>query len=114
MIRNIYQALTLKKTLNQTVEILGCSPQKSVSQRDQISYGKMKVSQVYAASAEMITDVLDVSTDDMTLNKSVSNAECCQKATDFDRLTKSVKKEISISNRQEKTMLLTGYSCRTE
>ena len=53
----------------------------------------MKVSQVYAASAEMITDVLDVSTDDMILNKSVSNAECCQKATDFDRLTKSVKKK---------------------
>lgn len=50
-----------KKASNQTVQILGCSPLKSVSQRDKISYGKRKV---YAASAEMIADVLDVSTDD--------------------------------------------------
>ena len=42
--------------------------------------------------------LLDVSTDDITLNKSVSNAECCQKATDFDRSMKFVKEKISISN----------------
>ena len=96
-----------KKTLNQTVEISGCSPLKSVSQGDKISYGKRKVSQVFAASAEIITDVLDISTDDITLNKSVSNVECCQNATDFDRLMESVKEKISISNRQEKTKLLT-------
>ena len=72
-----------KKALNQSVEILGCSPLRSVSQRDKISYGKRKVSQVYAASAELIADVLDVSTEDITLNKSVNNAECCQKATNL-------------------------------
>ena len=55
----------------------------------------------------MIADVLDVSTDDITLNKSVSNAECCQKATDFDKLMKSVKEKINISNRQEKTQIWT-------
>ena len=71
-----------KKTLNQTVEILGCSLLKSVSQCDKISYGKRKVSQVYAVSAEMIADALDISTDDITLNKSLSNVECCQKATE--------------------------------
>ena len=72
-----------KKALSQTVEILGCSPLRSVSQRDKISYGKRKVSQVYAASAELIADVLDVSKDDLTLNKLVNNAECCQKATNL-------------------------------
>ena len=66
-----------KKALNQSVEILGCSPLWSVSQHDKISYGKRKVSQVYAASAELIADVLDGSTDDITLNKSVNNADCC-------------------------------------
>ena len=55
----------------------------------------------------MIADVLDVSTDDNTLNKSVNNAECCQKATDFDRLMESVKEKNSISSRQEKIKLLT-------
>ena len=55
----------------------------------------------------MFADVLDISTDDITLNKSVSNAQCCQKATDLDRLMKSVKEKISISNRQEKAKLLT-------
>ena len=80
-----------KKPLNQTLEDLRCSPLKSVSQRDKINYGKTKVSQVHGASAEMIADILDVSTDDITLNKSVSNAECCQKATDFDSLMKYVK-----------------------
>ena len=38
----------------------------------------------------MIADVQDGSTDDITLNKSVSNAVCCQKATDFDILVKFV------------------------
>ena len=96
-----------KKALNQSVEILGCSPLRSVSQRDKISYGKRKVSQVYAASAAFIADVLDVSTDDITLNKSVNNAEYCQKATDFNRLMESVKEIFSISSRQEKIKLLT-------
>ena len=32
---------------------------------------KRKVSQVYAPSAEMIADVFNVSTDDITLNKQV-------------------------------------------
>ena len=72
-----------EKALNQSVEILGCSPLRSVSQQDKISYGKRKVSQVYAASAELIADVLDVSTEDITLNKSVNNAECSQKATNL-------------------------------
>ena len=72
-----------KKALNQSVEILGCSPLRSVSQHDKISYGKWKVSLVYAASAEFIADVLDVSANYITLNKSVNNAECCQKATDL-------------------------------
>ena len=49
----------------------------------------------------MIADVSDISTDDITLNK------CCQKATDFDRLMKSVKEKISISHRLGKTKLLT-------
>ena len=31
----------------------------------------------------VLKSLLDVSTDDITLNKSVSNAECFQKATDF-------------------------------
>ena len=84
-----------------------CFPLRSVSQRDKISYGKRKVSQVYAASAAFIADVLDVSTDDITLNKSVNNAEYCQKATDFNRLMESVKEIISISSRQEKIKLLT-------
>ena len=96
-----------KKALNQSVEILGCSPLRSVSQCDKISYGKRKVSQVYAASAELIADVLDTSTDDITLKKSVNNAECCQTATDCNRLMESVKEKISISNRQEKIKLLT-------
>ena len=96
-----------KKALNQSVEILGCSPLRSVSQHDKISYGKRKVSQVYAASAAFIADVLDVSTDDITLNKSVNNAEYCQKATDFNRLMESVKEIFSISSRQEKIKLLT-------
>ena len=60
-----------------------CSPLRSVSQHDKIIHGKWKVSQVYAASAELIVDVLDVSADDITLNKSVNNAECCQKGTDL-------------------------------
>ena len=55
----------------------------------------------------MIADVLDVSTDDNTLNKSLNNAACCQKATDFDRLMESVKEKNSISSRQEKIKLLT-------
>ena len=55
----------------------------------------------------MIADVLDVSTDDITLNKSVNNAECCQKATDFDKLMESVKEKIGISSRQENIKLLT-------
>ena len=84
-----------------------CFPLRSVSQRDKISYGKRKVSQVYAASAAFIADVLDVSTDDITLNKSVNNAEYCQKATDFNRLMESVKEIFSISSRQEKIKLLT-------
>ena len=63
-------------TLNQTVEILQCSPLKSVSQRDKISYGKRKVSQLYAASAEMINDVLDVSTDDTTDHKTGFSKFC--------------------------------------
>ena len=46
-----------KKALNQSIEILGCSAVRSLSQRDKISYGKRKVSQVYAASAELIADV---------------------------------------------------------
>ena len=50
----------------------------------------------------MIADVLDISTDDITLNKSVNSVECCQKAKDFDRLMESVEEKISISNRQEK------------
>ena len=96
-----------KKALNQSVEILGCSPLRSVSQHDKISYGKRKVSQVYVASAELIADVLDVSTDDITFNKSVNNAECCQKATDCDKLMESVKEKIGISSRQENIKLLT-------
>ena len=96
-----------KKTLNQNVEILGCSPLRSISQPDKISYGERKVSQVYAASAELIADVLDVSTDDITPYKSVNNAECCRKATGFDRLMESVKEKTSISIRQEKIKLLT-------
>ena len=96
-----------KKALNQSVEILGCSTLRSVSQDNKISYGKWKVSQVYAASAELIADVLDVSTDDITLNKSVNNAECCQKATHFDRLMESVKEKIGVSSRQENIKLLT-------
>ena len=55
----------------------------------------------------MIADVLDVSTDDITLNKSVNTAECCQKATHFDRLMESVKEKIGISSRQENIKLLT-------
>ena len=39
----------------QIVERLGGSPLKSVSQPDKISYGKRKVSQFYATSAEIIT-----------------------------------------------------------
>ena len=39
------------------IEVLGRSPVRSVSQHDKISYGKRKVSQVYAASAELIADV---------------------------------------------------------
>ena len=54
----------------------------------------------------MAADVLDISRDDITVNKSVSNAECCQKVTDFERLMKSVKEKISISNTQEKMKLL--------
>ena len=50
----------------------------------------------------VLKSLLDVSTDDITLNKSVSNAECCQKATDFDRSMKFVKEKISISNVQGK------------
>lgn len=50
--------------------------------------------------------LLDISRDDITVNKSVSNAECCQKVTDFERLMKSVKEKISISNTQEKMKLL--------
>ena len=97
-----------KKALNQSVKILGCFPLRSVSQRDKISYCKRKISQAYASSAELIADVLDVSADDITLNKSENNAECCQRATDFDRLnTTSVKEKISISSRQEKIKLLT-------
>ena len=52
----------------------------------------------------MIADVLDISTDDITPNKSVCHAECCQKATDFDRLMKSVKEKISISHRSSQAI----------
>ena len=41
----------------------------------------------------------------MTLH--LNNAECCQKATDFNLLMESVKEKISISNRQENIKLLT-------
>ena len=82
------------------------SPLKSVAQCAFFSYGRRKGSHVYATSAEMTADVLDISTDDITVNKSVNNAECCQKVTDFERLMKSVKEKISISNTQEKMKLL--------
>ena len=55
----------------------------------------------------MIADVLDISTDDITLNKSVNTAECFQKVTHFDRLMESVKEKIGISSRQENIKLLT-------
>ena len=41
----------------------------------------------------------------MTLH--LNDAECCQKATDFNLLMESVKEKISISNRQENIKLLT-------
>ena len=55
----------------------------------------------------MIADVLNISTDDTTLNKSVNTAECCQKVTHFDRLMESVKEKIGISSRQENIKLVT-------
>ena len=67
-----------KAVLNQSVDILGCSPLKSVSQHDRISNGKRIVSRVYAVTTEIIAGALDIS--EITLKSLVRNAICCQKS----------------------------------
>ena len=84
-----------------------CSPLKSVSNRDKISYGKQKFSEVLNSSSELIASASNVSTNDILLTPTPSCTDnCSQKASDPDTLAKAIKEKL-LSTISEKVKLLT-------
>ena len=88
------------------LDVLGISPLKSVSMRDRVGYGKLKLNEAYNASKDMISTSLNVSSNDISFDSSINN-ECCDKSSDLDRLCELIKEKLIISNRTEKLKLLT-------
>ena len=78
-----------KEQLNRSVEVLGCSPIKCVSERDKLNYGKRKLDEVCTAVKEKFGSVLNVASENIVVNK--NEEHCCQKTQDLDRLMDMVK-----------------------
>jgi len=53
----------VSEKLNKSIAELGCTPIKSVSERDRVSYGKRKVKQVEQAIKGKVAKVLNISSD---------------------------------------------------
>ena len=96
-----------RETITKSAINLLFSPLKAVSDRDKISYGKRKLDQVFNTSSETITSVLYVSVEELVPSSSFSKEACSQKASDLDKLIKSIKEKLIASDRKEQLKLLT-------
>lgn len=90
--------------LNMSIVNLGCSPLKSVGERDRLGYGKRKVKQVEQAMKEKVGKVLKISSDTFTNEVEQSCSDTCG---DLDSLIKLMKDKCKVSSRQKQIQLLT-------
>ena len=95
-----------KENFNTSVEILGCSPIKSVSARDKVGYGKRKLQEICNAVTEILGTVLSVEGNEIVCQER-KNKQCCQKSEDLDRLMGLIKDKLVVSTNEEEVKLLT-------
>ena len=96
-----------RETITKSAINLLFSTLKAVSDGDKISYGKRKLDQVFNTSSEMIASALYVSVEELVSSSSFSKEACSQKASDLDKLIKSIKEKLIASDRKEQLKLLT-------
>ena len=84
-----YQPPPTNETLNKSLELLGCSPLKSISQRDCAAYGKRKFQESTAATQDLIESLnLPTSSTD-----SQARETCCKESKDLREFMTVLKKK---------------------
>ena len=81
----------VKEQLDSSLLTLGCSPVKLVSQRDRVSYGKRKLSEVNQVTEKKLSDVLNVEIS----TASEVEKKCCDSKEDLEHLMQLIKSKFN-------------------
>ena len=87
--------------MNQSVLALGCSPLKSVSERDKVGYAKRKIKRMHEATKAKMAGALALSAEPL---ESPVKSECA-KCSDLSELVMLLKEKCKISSRQKLRIL---------
>ena len=91
-----------KELFQDQVKLFGLLPLKSISSRDKLQYGKRKLNQVLNASSGALLSALDISMNEIPVNNSFSENNCCQKSEDLGKLVEMIKKNLWFHSKQKK------------
>ena len=99
-----YEDATISKDFfNESAQLLGVSPLKSVIKRDKPSYGKRKLMDIETAAKTHISKVLKIQQDTFTCTKKIE----CEKCRDCMVLLDQMKEKCKKVSRKEKIKLST-------
>jgi hypothetical protein len=92
--------------INSSLTITGCSPFKAarIGERDKLSYGKRKLTQLVDSSKEHMASALGLAPEELILNEDESS---CKQCVDLDQLVVSMKEKCATSTRYTQQQILT-------
>ena len=93
-----------RDTLNESVQFMGVSPLKPVSQRDKPTYGKRKVKDIETAAKSHVATALEIPRDILI---STALEEACEGCKDLNKLLDLLKEKCKDATQQEKIKILT-------